>query len=354
MGQDTILANHVVNSEPFLTIGIANYNYGKYLRRGFEAIMRQSFRNIELIYADNGSTDNSQKIIKEFMEKADIPVSLVAGKNLGICGNRNRILKQAKGRYLMLCDADDWITDNCLEVLCKKAMETDADQVVGRYQKVDSGGKILYKHAFPERAVKWSNWGYHASLYKMQVIKENNIQFDLSWPADDACFSALFHKYSGETVFVDEIVENWYKHNDSVTSMYLAKEKKQATVYNSSARFESMTSYIFDIWKAVPEIDRKQLEYVWSIMYYYNILYRRPAARFEEDREGYKELHQAMIRYFPDYLSNEALRKFDGKGYFRKKVTVAACFLAFLERNHLITLALWGYWVLTHVYKIRY
>ena len=254
----------------------------------------------------------------------------------------------------MICDADDWMTDNCLEVLCGKAMETNADQIIGEYQKVDDSGKVLYQHAFPKGAVKWSNWGYHAFLYKMQVIRENNIQFDFSWPADDACFSALFHKYSGEAVFVDEIVDNWYKHNDSVTSMYRGKEKKQEKAYNCSERFTSMTSYMFDIWESVSEIDREQLEYVWSILYYYNILYRRPATHFKDDWQDYKEMHQTMLRYFPQYLNNKALNTLDGKGYFRKNVTVVSYFLAFLERVHLIRLALWGYWLLTHVYKIGY
>lgn len=111
---------------------------------------------------------------------------------------------------------------------------------------------------------------------------------------------------------------------------------------------------MFDIWKTLPDMDREQLEYMNSLLYYYDIMYRRPASHFKEDWGAYKELHQVMLHYFPNYLNNRALRKFDGKGYFRKKVTIAACLLAFLEGVHLIKPALWGYWVLTHVYKISY
>lgn len=354
MKQDIVINNDVSNPAPFLTIGIANYNYGRYLRRGFEAIQRQKFHDIELIYADNNSTDDSRDIIQEFMKEADIPICLITGGNIGVCGNRNRILKHARGTYLMLCDADDWMTDDCLETLCSKAMETGADQVIGAYQKVDDSGKILYRHFFPDNPVKWSNWGFHASLYRMEVIKEHKIQFDLTWCGDDAFFSALFHKYSKRTVFLNKALENWCKHNDSVTSMYAEHTKKRETTFNGAPIFRKTAPFMAKIWKDISEADQEQLEYMWTVMYYYGILYRRPAHRFKDDLEEYKEMCQVMLQFFPNYLHNKALRKPDGKGYCRKKVAAAAFFLAFLERIHLIRLALWGYWVLTHFYKLKY
>ena len=53
---------------PYITIGIASYNYGKYLRRAFEAIKRQKFRNFEVLYCDDGSTDESVTIIQSFID----------------------------------------------------------------------------------------------------------------------------------------------------------------------------------------------------------------------------------------------------------------------------------------------
>jgi len=352
--QETILRNGISNDKPFVTIGITNYNYGKYLRRAFEAIQRQKFRDLELIYADNNSTDDSLNIIKKIAEDADVPVCIVTGENLGICGNRNRILDHARGKYLMIWDADDWMTEDCLEILCKTAMKTGADQVVGDYRKVDDAGRILYHHCFPDTAVKWSTWGYHGSLYRMSVLQKNNIRFDTAWRADDSCFSALFHKYSKSIVFVHHPVDNWYKHNDSLTSMYSERVKRPETAFNSADSFEITASFMEEIWKTVPKKDQEQLEYMWSMMYYYVVLYRRPARRFRDDMQEYRKLHQVMLMCFPNYLKNIALRRIDGKGYYRKKVTAAIFILAILERIHLITPALWGYWLLTHVYHMGY
>ena len=154
MQQDVVIKNDILNDAPFLTVGVINYNYGKYLRRNFAALQRQKFRNIELIYADNGSTDDSRDIIQEIIGEADIPACLVAGENKGICGNRNRIVDHARGKYLVFYDADDWMTDDCLETMCGKAMETGADQIAGLYQKVDDQENISYRHFYPDGAVK--------------------------------------------------------------------------------------------------------------------------------------------------------------------------------------------------------
>lgn len=348
MCPDLMEKNSVINSKPFLTIGIANYNYGKYLRRGFEAISRQAFRDIELIYADNNSTDDSQNIIREFMREADIPVSLITGSNIGICGNRNRILDHAHGQYLMICDSDDWMTDDCLEILCAKAIETNADQIIGAYQKRSTNGKISYRHFFPNGVVKWSNWGYHGSLYKIQIIKEHNIRFDLAWRSDDLCFNTLFHRYSGKTIFINNIVENWYMHNDSVTSMY-AKEIKENT---NTDRFEKTIPFMYKNWKELPNSDQEQLEYMWSMIYYLDILYRRPSKDFKNDLKDYHKLHEIMCTYFPNYLHNSAVKKLFGKEYCRKQVSAIIFFMALLERIHLIRQGLWVYWIFTHFYRV--
>lgn len=350
MEQDVVIKNNILNNTPFLTIGIINYNYGKFLRHGFEAIQRQKFRDIELIYADNGSTDNSQNIICELMNKTDIPIRFITGKNVGVCGNRNRILKHAKGKYLMMCDADDWITDNCLELLCKRAMETNADQIVGEYRKVDKNGKVFYQQTYPKGAVKWSVWVHHATIYKMEVIKKNNIQFAPNWLAEDVCFNSLFHKYSSGISFVHSAVENWYKHNDSLTSMCVDKTKN----INGLISVEKTAPFLFEIWKEIPKTDQEQLEYMWSMIYYYEILYRRPAKRFKDDFEEYKKIHQIMLKFFPDYLHNIILWSPFGKGFYRKNVTIPIFFLAFIERINLMKPALWGYWVLSHVYKLKF
>jgi len=66
------------NREPFITIGIASYNYANYLTEAFEAIRNQKFRDFEILYCDDGSTDESVEIIKGFIrDNPDLQIRLV-------------------------------------------------------------------------------------------------------------------------------------------------------------------------------------------------------------------------------------------------------------------------------------
>ena len=81
------------NREPFITIGIASYNYANYLPEAFEAIRNQKFRDFEILYCDDGSTDESVEVIKGFIrDNPDLQIRLVEAENQGIIANKNRDL----------------------------------------------------------------------------------------------------------------------------------------------------------------------------------------------------------------------------------------------------------------------
>lgn len=68
------------NNQPFITIGITVYNYSKYLQKGFDAIKRQGFKDYEIIYSDDCSTDNSCEIIERFIkENPSMNIRLIRG-----------------------------------------------------------------------------------------------------------------------------------------------------------------------------------------------------------------------------------------------------------------------------------
>ena len=100
------MENSAVQAEkkPFITIGIASYNYAEYLPKAFEAIRRQKFTDYEILYCDDGSTDDSLAVIRGLIaDHPEMQIRLVAGENGGIMTNKNRILENARGEYLMRC-----------------------------------------------------------------------------------------------------------------------------------------------------------------------------------------------------------------------------------------------------------
>ena len=118
-----------MNEKPLFTIGIASYNYANYIKKLLSSIKEQTFKDYEILISDDFSTDNSLQVINEFIEEnPDLCVRvIVAEKNEGLVANKNKLIKNCNGKYLMLCDADDWMSKDCLSEIAKKIAEENED-----------------------------------------------------------------------------------------------------------------------------------------------------------------------------------------------------------------------------------
>lgn len=99
-----------------VTIIIPVYNVEKYLEKCLNSVICQTLKDIEIICVNDGSTDNSQQILKEYAQK-DERIKIVDKKNGGLSSARNAGLDAATGEYCYFLDSDDWIELNTLEKL---------------------------------------------------------------------------------------------------------------------------------------------------------------------------------------------------------------------------------------------
>jgi glycosyltransferase EpsJ len=127
---------------PTVSIIVANYNKEKYLADALESVRRQTFTNWECIVVDDGSTDDSRKIIKRFVAK-DPRFRAVFQENSGACAARNSGLRIAKGEFVMFLDADDAVCIRALELLVMAAEEHQANIVGGRAVPVSEEFRYL-------------------------------------------------------------------------------------------------------------------------------------------------------------------------------------------------------------------
>lgn len=206
---------------PLITVGIASYNYARFLPRAFEALRRQSFNDFEVLYCDDGSTDDSVAMIHRFIaENPCMDIRLVQGENLGVMGNKNRILDHARGEYVMLCDADDWMDDGCLARLAG-ATHTCPDRVIAGFRNVvESGGKLTVAQVegLPAHPSKWNQFQHHGCLYRLAVCREHGIRFRSDRYPDDFDFVERFNLYCGDVAFVPEVLYNFYHDGSSASS----------------------------------------------------------------------------------------------------------------------------------------
>ncbi len=141
--------------EDLISVIVPVYNVEPYLPRCVDSILEQSYRNIEVILVDDGSTDRSGSLCDEYARR-DARVRVVHKANGGLSDARNAGLAAASGEFIAFCDSDDWMAEAILADALQAARSNDADMVVWGYcaDFVDADENLLRTDThIPRRAV---------------------------------------------------------------------------------------------------------------------------------------------------------------------------------------------------------
>lgn len=176
-----------------ISVIIPIYNAEKYLEKCIESIIKQSLEEIEIICVNDGSKDNSLKIINNLKSKDD-RIIVINKKNGGSSSARNVALKIARGEYCLNIDSDDWIEQGYLEETYSKAKENNLDILVtdlifdyqNNYQKnyikkdlQISDQKILTGKEYIKIFFKRNRYGYSCNkLIKKELYTKNKFWYD--------------------------------------------------------------------------------------------------------------------------------------------------------------------------------
>lgn len=129
-------------AKPLVSIIVPIYNAQDYLKQCLESIINQSYEYLEILLINDGSTDKSLEILKEYASK-DERITLIAQENKGAGYTRNKGLKLCKGEFVLFFDADDYMKENAIELLLTKALYHNADIVIAKSEEY-----FQKKHAF--------------------------------------------------------------------------------------------------------------------------------------------------------------------------------------------------------------
>ena len=123
-----------------VSIVITAYNVEQFIEQAIRSCLAQSFKNIECIVVEDCSADATARIIEQ-TENSDKRVRVIKNeKNLGAGASRRKGIEAAKGEYILLLDGDDWLNEDFIEALYKRAKECDADIVSGGIKVVRENG----------------------------------------------------------------------------------------------------------------------------------------------------------------------------------------------------------------------
>ena len=180
---------------PLLTIAVAVYNTGKYLRECMDSVVNQTYPNLEIICVNDCSTDNSLEILEEYAAK-DTRIKIITNeRNLGLGIVRNIGMDAAHGEYILFIDSDDWLDLTACEKLISKAKENDSDVVFYFAYQVDGDKKEGWKKfsdvSYPLnlkdrkallREIHAQTW---SRLLKLEFLRKREIRFpNFCWGED--------------------------------------------------------------------------------------------------------------------------------------------------------------------------
>ena len=244
-----------------VSIIVPVYNVENYIERCLNSLVNQTFKDIEIITINDGSTDKSLELLNKYA-KEDIRISVIDLGDEGVSYCRNLGIEKANGKYIMFVDSDDWIDSSMVEVMYKKAEENKLDLVMCSYirefkdhskEKIfNLPQEIIYKDNEVKNELlrklvgpikeELSNpemldalgtvWG---KLYRADILKENKIKFvDLKeiGSAEDTLFNIFTFNYLKKVMFLNKSMYHYWRDNPkSVTSQYNPKLKEQRKVF---------------------------------------------------------------------------------------------------------------------------
>lgn len=264
--------NSLVNNEGILvkiSVIVPVYNTKKYLKKCLNSIINQTFRDIEIIIIDDGSTDGSLEIIQEYQEQYD-NIRFFETKNIGSGSARNVGIRNSKADYITFIDSDDVVETNMLQELYNETRYSNSDMVFSKYQKVDEYSGKFYEPlpltytkdeilknliTFKLPSVMWR------ILYNKKLFFNNNLFFIEKniYNEDTHLLFRLVHKAESIS-FIDKVFYYWLTREGSKTNSVSEKHIEDITfvlkensdyILDNKIEEVSISEILFGIFKSL-------------------------------------------------------------------------------------------------------
>ena len=218
-----------------ISVIIPVYNVEKYLRECLDSVVNQTLKDIEIICVNDGSTDNSLEILKEY-EKQDSRIKIIDKKNEGAGIARNYGLQIATGKYIYFMDSDDFLELNALEILYSEIVKCNADICLcthNRYYETLGEKRKTYflkpqlmpksqtfsAKDIPDTILQCCAINIFVKLYKREFIINSNIKFQNIKTCNDVYFNSMTLLIAKSICYINKAFLNYrYAQTNNLTA----------------------------------------------------------------------------------------------------------------------------------------
>lgn len=252
------------------TIVIPIYNAAEHLSKCLDSVLSQSYKNIEIVCINDGSTDNSLQILEKYLEK-DNRIKIISQKNSGVSAARNLGLENAKGDYILFVDSDDWLELDACKILLNTINNKNCDLVYFNYYAISSSIKreinITNRKITPNYFLTYG--GLCNCCYKKDFINKNNIHFPTNIKiSEDIVFKTIVILNNPLIEIIPKSLYNYfYTRENSATKDYRngikenikgyeylknTENYQMATIEIRLLILDNWAKLIFGMWSSIP------------------------------------------------------------------------------------------------------
>ena len=152
-----------------ISVVVTCYNHQDYIEQCLRSIFAQTYRNIELLVLDDGSSDHSAEIIEAVLADSPFPTRFESHENMGVVKTRNKALQQIQGTYFIFVDSDDFLDSDYIESFYTSMVQEEADIVYGDLYDPDKKEVYLKSRPFDKLAFLTENFISNCSLIRRSV-----------------------------------------------------------------------------------------------------------------------------------------------------------------------------------------
>ena len=212
-----------------VSIVVPVYNVENYISRCINSLIKQSYKNLEIVLVDDGSTDLSAKICDEY-KKIDSRIKVIHKKNGGLSDARNFGIDNCTGEYICFVDSDDWIEKEMIKTLIENIVDTKSDiAICGRYRAYENKEKIIEKYKKYPKEIVFNNiiglqylmsfCGYDMSvcdkMFKSSLFSE--IRFPYGLTCEDSFTTYKLFSESKQICYINKPFYNYFFRTNSIT-----------------------------------------------------------------------------------------------------------------------------------------
>lgn len=254
-----------------ISILIPVYNVEDYIEDCLNSIVNQTYKNIEIIIIDDGSTDNSCEIIKKF-SNSDDRIKVISRKNKGVYKTRRELVEMSTSNYVMFVDPDDWIDVDTVEKLYNKVKEYDCDIVrCNKVKELLEQNRKIYMPKFNAKKdviyeIDFSKYVYNhfindytcnsvvAQLIRVDKLKE--VKYDCSLSvAEDLKYNLELYLNISSIAFIEDYCYH-YRYNDNSITAKISFNIIQKKVDDVLYVYNSLFDYL-KIWNMNDKFNRE-------------------------------------------------------------------------------------------------